>query len=143
MDPLKVSEYSLKQNENMSIYIKVLLLTYFYYKILNVLRLTFFNIYDLPFLRFPNIGKIWAKLGFWFFYSKYGFKIPQNTAIKNDNLLIQKLWNTFGQHSVRNVCANFKLDRVRRSRNRACQVFTTQKSFLGKIPLAMKTAKWN
>ena len=63
MDPLKVSEYSLKQNENMSIYIKVLLLTYFYYKILNVLRLTFFNLYDLPFLRFPNIGKMKVQVG--------------------------------------------------------------------------------
>ena len=78
MDPLKVSECSLKQNENISIYVKVLLLTYFYYKILNVLRLTFFNIYDLPFLLYylylyldlpfniydlPNIGKTKVQVG--------------------------------------------------------------------------------
>ena len=41
----------------------VLLYTYFYNISLNVLRLTFFNIYNLPFLRSPNIGKIKVKVG--------------------------------------------------------------------------------
>ena len=50
---------------NIYIYFKnmtVLLYTYFYI-FLNVLRPTFFNIYNLPFLRSPNIGKIRAKVG--------------------------------------------------------------------------------
>ena len=41
----------------------VLLCTYFYDISLNVLRPTFFNIYNLPFLRSPNIGKITVKVG--------------------------------------------------------------------------------
>ena len=41
----------------------VLLYTYFCYISLNVLRPTFFNIYDLPFLLYPNIGKIRVKVG--------------------------------------------------------------------------------
>ena len=41
----------------------VLLYTYFYNISLNVLRPTFFNIYNLPFLRSPNIGKIRVKVG--------------------------------------------------------------------------------
>ena len=50
---------------NIYIYFKnmtVLLYTYFYI-FLNVLRPTFFNIYNLPFLRSPNIGKIRVKVG--------------------------------------------------------------------------------
>ena len=39
----------------------VLLYTYFYNLSLNVLRPTFFNIYNLLFLRFPYIGKIRVK----------------------------------------------------------------------------------
>ena len=41
----------------------VLLCTYFYDISLNVLRPTFFNIYNSPFLRSPNIGKITVKVG--------------------------------------------------------------------------------
>ena len=41
----------------------VLLYTYFYNISLNILRPTFFNIYNLPFLRSPNIGKIRVKVG--------------------------------------------------------------------------------
>ena len=41
----------------------VLLYTYFYNISLNVLRPTFFNIYSLPFLPSPNIGKIRVKVG--------------------------------------------------------------------------------
>ena len=40
----------------------VLLSTYFYIS-LNVLGSTFLNIYNLPFLRSPNIGKIRVKVG--------------------------------------------------------------------------------
>ena len=40
----------------------VLLYTYFYNISLNVLRPTFFNIYNLPFLPSPNIGKIRIKV---------------------------------------------------------------------------------
>ena len=41
----------------------VLLYTYFYNISLNLLRPTFFNIYNLPFSRSPNIGKIRVKAG--------------------------------------------------------------------------------
>ena len=41
----------------------VLLYTYFYNISLNVLRPTFASIYNFPFLRFPNIGKIEVKVG--------------------------------------------------------------------------------
>ena len=60
---IKVSEYPLKQNKNMLKNMIVLLSTYFYNTSLNVLRSTFFNIYNLPFLRSPNIGKIRVKVG--------------------------------------------------------------------------------
>ena len=40
----------------------VLLYTYLYNISLNVLKPTFFNIYDLPFLCSPNIGKIRVKV---------------------------------------------------------------------------------
>ena len=43
--------------------VTVLLYTNFYNISLNVLRPTFFNIYNLPFLRSPNIGKIRVKVG--------------------------------------------------------------------------------
>ena len=59
---LKVSEYPLKQNKNMLKNMIVLLSTYFYIS-LNVLGSTFLNIYNLPFLRSPNIGKIRVKVG--------------------------------------------------------------------------------
>ena len=60
---LKVSEYPFKQNKNMLKNMTVLLYTNFYNISLNVLRPTFFNIYNLPFLRSPNIGKIRVKVG--------------------------------------------------------------------------------
>ena len=60
---LKVSEYPFNQNKNMSENMKVLLYIYFYNIFLNVLRPTFFNIYNLPFLRFPNISKTRVKVG--------------------------------------------------------------------------------
>ena len=58
----KVSEYPFKQNKNMLKNVTVLLSTYFYNISLNVLRLTFFSIYNLSFLRSPNI-KIRVKVG--------------------------------------------------------------------------------
>ena len=60
---LKVSEYPFKQNKNMLKKKAVLLYTYFYNISLNVLRPTFANICNLPFLQFPNIGKIRVKVG--------------------------------------------------------------------------------
>ena len=60
---MKVSECPLKQNKNMLKNMTVLLNTYFYNISLNVLRPTFFNIYNLPFLRSPNTGKIRVKVG--------------------------------------------------------------------------------
>ena len=51
---VKDSEYPFKQNENMLKNKTVLLYTYFYNISLNVLRLTFFNVYNLPFLRSIN-----------------------------------------------------------------------------------------
>ena len=59
----KVSEYPLKQNKNVLKNMTVLLYTYFYNISLNVLRPTFFNIYNLPFLHSANIGKIRFKVG--------------------------------------------------------------------------------
>ena len=44
------------------------------------------------------------------------------------------------QKSVRNVCAKFKVDPLRRFRAGARQVFTTQKLFPSEIPLTMKIA---
>ena len=60
---IKVWEYTFKQNKNMLKKITVLLYTYFYNIFLNVLRSTFFIIYNLPFLRSSNIGKIRVKVG--------------------------------------------------------------------------------
>ena len=60
---LKVSEYPFKQNENVLKNMAVLLNTYFYNISLNVLRPTFFNICNLPFLRSPNVAKIRVKVG--------------------------------------------------------------------------------
>ena len=60
---IKVSEYPLKQNKNVLKNMTVLLYTYFYNISLNVLRPTFFNIYNLPFLHTLNIGKIRVKVG--------------------------------------------------------------------------------
>ena len=59
----KVSQNPLKQNRNVSKNKTVPLYTYFYNISLNVLRPTFFNIYNLPFLCSPNIGKIRVKVG--------------------------------------------------------------------------------
>ena len=58
---LKVSEYPLKQNKNMLK--NMILSTYFYNISLNRLGSIFFSIYNLPFLRSPNIGKIRVKVG--------------------------------------------------------------------------------
>ena len=62
-DSFKVSEYPFKQNKNMFKNMIVLLSTYFHNISLNVLRSTFFSIYNLPFLRSPNIGEIRVKVG--------------------------------------------------------------------------------
>ena len=59
----KVSEYPFKQNKNVLKNKAVLLYTYFYNISLNVLRPTFFNIYNIPYLLSPNIGKIRVKVG--------------------------------------------------------------------------------
>ena len=63
MNRFKVSEYPFKQNKIMLTNLAVLLCTYFYNISLNLLRPTFFNIYSLPFLISPNIGKIKVKVG--------------------------------------------------------------------------------
>ena len=52
-----------KQNKKMLKTRTVLSYTYFYNISLNVLRSNFFNIYNLSFLRSPNIGKIRVKVG--------------------------------------------------------------------------------
>ena len=57
-----VSEYPFKQNKNMLKSMTVLSYTIFYNISLNVLRPTFFNIYNLSFLFSPNIGKIRIKV---------------------------------------------------------------------------------
>ena len=58
----KVSEYPFKQNKHILKTMKVLLFSYFYDISLNVIRPTFFNIYNLPFSRFLSIRKIKVKL---------------------------------------------------------------------------------
>ena len=58
-----VLEYPLKLNNNMLKKHGSTIYTYFYNISLNVLRITFFNIYNLPFLRSPNIGKIRVNVG--------------------------------------------------------------------------------
>ena len=58
-----LSEYPFRQNKNMIENMTVILNTNFYNISLNVIRPTFFNIYNLPFLRCPNIGKIRVKIG--------------------------------------------------------------------------------
>ena len=59
----EVSEYPFKQNRSMLKNTTMLLHTYFVNISLNVLRPTFFNICNLPFLSSPNIGKIRVKVG--------------------------------------------------------------------------------
>ena len=59
----KVSEYPFKPNKNVLKNMTVLLYTYFSNISLNVLSPTFFNIYNLPLLRSPNIGKTRVKVG--------------------------------------------------------------------------------
>ena len=60
---IKVSEYPFKQIKNMFKNMTMLLCANFYNISLYVLRPTFFNIYNLLFLRSPNIGKIRVKVG--------------------------------------------------------------------------------
>ena len=60
---LKVSEYPFQQNKHMLKNKTVLLYTYFYNISLNVLRPTFVNTFNLPFLRSQNIDKIRVKVG--------------------------------------------------------------------------------
>ena len=72
MSYVKVSEYPLKQNKNMLKKHDSAICTYFYNISLNVLRITFFNIYNIPFLRSPNIGKIrgkvWTKTNYFSYF---------------------------------------------------------------------------
>ena len=73
---LKTLKYPFKHNENMLIYIKVFLYTYFHYNSLNVLRRTFFSIYYLP---FQILGKSGSKLGQTLtFFLLYEFLHQQN-----------------------------------------------------------------
>ena len=60
----------------------------------------------------------------------------------NDSLL-EKLSHVFVQQSVRNVCAKFKVYRLRCFCTGARHVLTTQKRFPGEIPLFMKSVKSN
>ena len=60
---IKVSEYPFKEKRNTLRNIQVLLYTHFYNISLNILRPNFFNIYNLPILHFPNIGKIRVRVG--------------------------------------------------------------------------------
>ena len=59
----KVSEYPFKKNKNTFKNIQVLLYTHFYNISLNVLKLNFLNICNLPIWHFPNIRKITVKVG--------------------------------------------------------------------------------
>ena len=59
----KVSEYLFKWYKNMLKNMTVIFYIHIFYISLNVLRPTFFNIYNLLFLCSPNIGKIRVKVG--------------------------------------------------------------------------------
>lgn len=92
----------------MSTYIKVLLLPDFHYNSLNILMLTFLNIYFVSFSRSPNVGKMRVKIGqkmnylFYFtrsctqrfvvFYSFFSQKsiLPRPKQIPERNLLLFK-----------------------------------------------------
>ena len=63
MNNKKNSAYPSKQNENTLKNMKVPSYTFFYSISLNLLRLTFFSIYNLPFSHSPNIGNIRVKFG--------------------------------------------------------------------------------
>ena len=60
----------------------------------------------------------------------------------NDSLL-EKTGASFCRASLRNMCANFEVDRTKRFGTGARQVFATQKSFPFEIPLTMKFATSN
>ena len=60
-----------------------------------------------------------------------------------NNLVLEKTRAWFYAAVVRNVCAKFKVDPLRRFCIRACQVFTTQKLFPSEIALIMKIATTN
>ena len=100
----------------------VLLYTYFYNISFNVLRPTFFNIYNLPFLRSPNIGKIRVKVGpetnhfsyilssstnriavFINFFRWYVANQETNKAVPAIFFFSYRLLHGFVQQSVRNV----------------------------------------
>ena len=78
---IKFSQYPFKQNKNMLKIKKVLLHTYSYNISLNVLRPTFFHIYNLPFSLSRNIEKSKVKVGpksnyFSFFMSSW-IRVPK------------------------------------------------------------------
>ena len=82
---IKVSGYPFKQNKNMLKNITVLLYVNLYNIFLNELRPTFFNIYNLPFLRSPNIGKVRVKVGPKIEYFSYILSSSSNRiAVFND-----------------------------------------------------------
>ena len=60
---IKVSDYPFKQSRNILEHMTVLLYTYFLNISLNVLRPTFFNACNWPFLCSLNIGKVRVKVG--------------------------------------------------------------------------------
>ena len=64
MNSFKVSEYPFKPNKNVLKNMAVLLYRYFFnISLKKHFRPTFCNIYNLPFLRSPNVGKIRVKFG--------------------------------------------------------------------------------
>ena len=101
----KVSEYPFKQNRCVLKNMTVLLYKYFFNNSLTLLRPTFFSIYNLLFLRTPNIGKVRVKDGpktnyFPYFMSSYTNRI----AVFNDFFLF--------------ICSQ-----PRDKQNRACDFF--------------------
>ena len=114
---IKVSEYPFKQIKNMFKNMTMLLCANFYNISLYVLRPTFFNIYNLLFLRSPNIGKIRVKIGPKTDYSSYIL-----SSCTNRIAVFNKFFSL--------ICSQPR-DKQNRARD-----FPLSKYFLNNLPLA-------
>ena len=106
---IKVSEYTFKQNRGMLKNITVLLYTYYFNISLNALRPIFLNICNLPFLRFPNIGKIRVKVGPKTNYFSYFMSSRTNRITVFNNFLH---WYIANQETNKTVALIFFLSNI-------------------------------
>ena len=106
---IKVSEYTFKQNRGMLKNITALLYTYYFNISLNALRPIFLNICNLPFLRFPNIGKIRVKVGPKTNYFSYFMSSHTNRITVFNNFLH---WYIANQETNKTVALIFFLSNI-------------------------------